>query len=238
VTQSKPSTTLKDAHESLKLVLEVRNEGTADYPKQVARVDTAYQRALDRAGGGELPNYDHRGGSSVSDDDDAERKNRQRVMRQAVIDVRKIDELVIRIASATHQLRKLVDRHAETVGPHKQDEDTGLPGCRSCQRKEQDGDSTIGGHFAGVTDKAPESGLCRQCNDFKNATGGLPPVMWCHLRHTKGGSHANRWLAKEFPALKESVDRKEKHKTKLTAEDLALRTEDLVVSQPGGTVNA
>lgn len=228
---TKPSESLNDALDSLKTVLERRNEGTQDFPRPVCRVDTAYQRAIDRAGGGQLPVNGTRGGSAISDDDKDERKNRQRVMRQAEVDARKIDELRIRLVSDTAALRVLVDRHAETVDGTK-NPDVGLPGCRSCARKEDDNGQTIGGQWAPVDDKGASDGLCRQCVEFRNATGGIPPTKWCHIRHTQGGKAANKWLAQNYPRLLESVQRKAKSdKTGLTADDLELRADDVIVDR-------
>lgn len=225
----KPSEKLLAIRGDLDVVLTKREEGTIDYPRTVARIDTAYQRALDRAGGGHLPSDGERGGSSNPRDGD-ERKEAERVKRQAERDARKIDELVIRLSTAAHELREITDRQAEVVHESKLPTEV-LPGCRSCARKEDADGKTVGGHWAPVDDKGSADGLCRQCVEFKNATGGLPPVTWCHKRHCEGGKAANRWLAKEFPKLLESVQRKAKgDKLGISVEDLALRPEDLLAS--------
>lgn len=232
---SKPSERLQRVRDDLDRVLTKRDEGTADYPRPTPRIDTANQRALDRAGGGQLPS-ETRGGSSNPKERD-ERSEADRVRRQAEKDAWVLDTTIARMAKDARTVREITDRQAEIVHESKLPTDV-LPGCRSCARKEERDGKTIGGQWSGVTDKAPAQGLCRECYEFKLATGGgLPPIMWSHLRHTEGGKAANRWLAKEFPKLLESVQRKEKRKPHLTAEDLAL-SDGVIVSQPDGTVAA
>lgn len=205
----KPSERLVPTRKLLEKVCAFTPVGTQDVPRFVTRVDLASQRAEDRAGGGSLPR-ETRGGSSHPSVED-ERREAERVKRQAARDVERLDELAKRIARDAQEIAQITDRQAEIVHESKLPVDV-LPGCRSCGRREEHNGHTIGPHWAGITDKAPASGLCRQCNNFKIATGGLPPFMWCHLRHTKGGEHANRWLGKEFPHLLESVQRKAKAK--------------------------
>lgn len=220
----KPSETLVRVRVDLDKLLLIREEGTADCPRPTPRVDTAYQRALDRAGGGQLPREERGGSSHPKDADD--RKEADRVKRQAEKDARALDRLVARMVADAVELKRITDRQAEVIHESKLPTDV-LPGCRSCARKEERDGLTIGGQWAGVTDKAPASGLCRDCNDFKNATGGLPPIVWCHMMHKVGKKQANRWLARVFPSLMNSIERKAKG---ITVEDLALRPEDLMAS--------
>lgn len=175
--------------------------GTAANPKLSARIDLAYDRAVDCAGGGTLPGPTTGGTSSPQADE--ERNEAQRVKREAERDARTIEELVSMMRTAALKIERIVDRQTGTIHPSKLPTNA-LPGCRACARKELDGDVTIGGHFEHVY----ADGLCRPCWDFKSATGGLPPTKWCHLRHTQGKKAPNLWLAKAFPKLLESVQRK------------------------------
>ncbi len=220
---------------ALEPVLRKVELGTTDRPRKEPRLDVAFQRAQDRAGAGELPTDGIRGGSSHPTEAD-ERKESDRVKRQAEKDAWDISTIVARMVADARALTVIAARQVELISESKRDTDA-LPGCKSCGRKETLGDLKLGPHWAGVTEKAPDSGLCRQCNDFRIATGSIPPMMWCHLRHTKGGPHANRWLAKEFPNLKKSVDLKAKGKPSITADDLEL-AEGLIVSHPDDTVAA
>lgn len=224
----KPSESLKTALEPLLRKVEL---GTKDYPRQESRLDVAQQRALDRAGGGQLPSDGIRGGT-VNPTDVDDRKEADRVKRQAEKDAWDIGTITARMVSDARSLARITDRQAEVIHDSKRPLNA-LPGCRSCARKEESDGVTVGGHWAPVDTKgtAPAEGLCRQCYEFKLATGGVPPVMWCHRRHTKGAKDANRWLAQNFPHLKESVDRKAKAKG-ITAEALLL-TDTVIVSQPG-----
>lgn len=74
------------------------------------------------------------------------------------------------------------------------------PGCRSCARTEQRGQSRIGGHFAPVYAKSEKRGLCRWCWDFERAEGELPPVQACEIYHVQGARSAGLWLAKRRAA--------------------------------------
>lgn len=236
------SENLLRVRERIDLVLLTRNEGTVDYPRKVARIDTAHQRAMDRAGGGNVPH----GEPDLTDDDSMivpdpeaaeERRNQDRVKRQAEKDAWKIQTLIGRMATDAKELAEIVDRQAEVVHESKLPTDV-LPGCRSCARKEDANGATLGGQWAPVDTKgtAPADGLCRACYEFKLATGGIPPILWCDIRHRQGAKAANRWLAKEYPKLLDSVQRKAKQKG-ITADDLAL-SDGLMVSQPNGTVAA
>lgn len=202
---SKPSEQLARVRRVIDTVTTKVGHGTADTPRLSARIDLAFDRASDRAGGGQLPGPT-RGGSS-SPEATEERTEADRVKRQAEKDARAIVELVASMHDAAHKIERIVDRQAETVHPGKLPTNV-LPGCRSCARKEQDGDVTIGGHWAEVYPKAPSVGLCRQCWDFKAATGGLPPIKWCHKLHTGKRNDANRWLGENFPNLLRDVQRK------------------------------
>ena len=204
--------------------------GTQDHPRKLARLDVAAQRAEDIAGAGQLPTDGERGGTSLPEDVD-DRKDAERVKRQAERDVAAFKELSARIETDAKELARITDRYAEVISDTKRPL-TALPGCRSCARKEDVAGVTMGGQWAPVDEKGIGEGLCRQCVEFKNATGGLPPVKWCHLRHTQGAKAANRWLATEFPRLLESVQRKAKNqrrKNGITADDLTLRPEEILV---------
>lgn len=226
---SQPSETLLKVRAHLDTILAKRDEGTADNPRSVTRIDTAYQRALDRAGGGQLPADGQRGGSSNPDDAN-DRREADRVKRQAEKDAWDIGILTARMVKDAAMLRQITDRQAEVIHESKLPVNV-LPGCRSCARKEERDGQTAGGHWAPVSDKgtAAADGLCRQCYEFKLATGGLPPIVWCHMMHTVGTKQANKWLAREFPKLLESVQRKQKNeKVGITAEDLELRPGNLI----------
>lgn len=227
---SKPSETLQGIRDDLDVLLRKVEVGTSDYPRSLPRVEVAFQRAQDRAGAGQLPASGIRGGSSNPDDRD-ERKVEDRVKRQAEKDAWDLSVISARMAADARELKRITDRQAETIHESKLPLDV-LPGCRSCARKEDDNGVTIGGQWAPVDDKGTASaeGLCRACYEFKLATGGIPPVKWCHKRHAESGKAANRWLATAFPKLLESVQRKQKAKGGLTAEDLLLRPEDLLAS--------
>jgi hypothetical protein len=227
---SKPSERLQRIRDDLDTILTKRNEGTADYPREVPRIDTAFQRALDRAGGGALPSDGERGGSSSPDSEDAhDRRMADRVKRQAEKDAWAISTIIARMVKDADELRVITDRQAEVVHESKLPTDV-LPGCRSCARKEERDGRTIGGQWAPVDEKFTTEGLCRQCGEFKLATGGIPPIMWCDIRHRQGGKAANKWLAKEYPKLLDSVQRKQKAKTRLTADDLELRSDEVIVA--------
>lgn len=229
----------KALHAALEPLTRKMDCGTQDYPRKEARLDVATQRATDIAGAGSLPADGERGGTSLPEDVD-DRKEAERVKRQAERDATAFKELTARMLADAKELARITDRYAEVISDSKRPLDT-LPGCRSCSRKEEVAGVTMGGQWAPVDDKGTTEGLCRQCVEFKNATGGLPPVKWCHLRHTQSGKAANVWLAKEYPNLKLSVDRKAKNarrKNGITADDLDLRAEDLIVSQPESRMTA
>lgn len=196
---SKPSEKLLQIRADLDVVLTKRNEGTADFVREVPRIDTAMQRALDRSGAGSLPTDGERGGSSSPKDVD-ERRMAERVARQAAKDAHDIGVLVARMKADAATLRHITDRQAEVVDGTK-NTDAGLPGCRSCARKEDDNGVTIGGQWAEVYEKSKASGLCRDCWEFESAMDAIPPVKWCHLLHTQKKRAANRWLALNHPEL-------------------------------------
>ncbi len=233
-------TRAQDLTKALEPLLREVEVGTKDYPRKVARIDIAIQRAEDRAGGGNVPNGEpdltSDGPVVVDSEMSEEHRNQERVKRQAEKDAWALQTKIARMIADARDIAVIMTRQVEIVSESKLPTDV-LPGCRSCARKEEADGHTVGGHWAPVDTKgtAPAEGLCRQCYEFKCATGGIPPVGWCHRRHTKGAKDANRWLAKEYPALKVSVDRKAKAKG-LTAEDLLLRPENLIVSQPEATV--
>lgn len=222
----KPSESLKTALEPLLRKVEL---GTKDYPRQESRLDVAQQRALDRAGGGQLPSDGIRGGT-VNPTDADDRKEADRVKRQAEKDAWDIGTITARMVSDARSLARITDRQAEVIHDSKRPLNA-LPGCRSCARKEDDGGVTIGGHWAAVYEKSLSSGLCRDCWDFRSATGGVPPIKWCHKMHVEGKKSANRWLATEFPKLMESVQRTVRAASGITAEDLELRAESIIVAE-------
>lgn len=199
-----PSEPLLRVRKTLDTVLAKVDIGTqADY-RSPARVDLAHRRALDRAGGGQLPGPT-RGGSSSPPEKD-ERIEAERVKRQAERDARRLEELSRQVDIAMREIATITDRQAEVIHESKLPVNV-LPGCRSCARREDDNGITIGGHHAAIYEKSIGSGLCRDCWEFRSATDALPPIRWCHLLHAEGKRAANRWLAQNYPNLVASVRR-------------------------------
>lgn len=221
---------LRSAADAIAAALRVVETGTVDSRRRIHRVDLALKRAEERMGE-ELPTHGTRGGSS-SPGTVEENAERRRVVRQAAVDASDLPRLCRNVEQLSQRLDRLVNRQVEIVHEGKLPAEGVLPGCRSCARKETDNGLTVGGHFAPIYDKVPSAaaeGLCRECWEFKRATDGIPPVMWCHKHHTGKRTDANRWLAASFPKLLESIQRKAKEKPGITADDLELRTEDLIV---------
>lgn len=205
---SQPDETLRSVRNDLDILLKPIEVGTKDYPKSLPRVAVAHQRALDRAGAGALPSPGLRGGSSHPTVED-ERKEAERVKRQAEKDAFDIGIIAGRMARDARELRRITDRQAEVIHESKVPTDV-LPGCRSCARKEDDNGVTIGGHFAELYMKSIGSGLCRDCWEFESAMDAIPPIRWCHLLHTQKKRAANRWLADNHPKLVATAQKRAK----------------------------
>lgn len=171
--------------------------GTSDAPHTLKAVDLAYARVeawarvhvqdttLGERGGTFTPN-------EVDENDET-----RRIAAQALKDVQRIPELCSRINHDTAELEQIVQRVTVSIDPKKMPAHV-IPGCRSCARREDDGEIEIGGHWAALYDKAKSVGLCRWCYDASaGGKGTLPPVRACHLYHVEGPTAAGRWLARQ-----------------------------------------
>lgn len=171
-------------------------------------LEVALHRAQAHVAANPPPNSDPKGsarGGSSSPVELDERDEDRMVSKDAQWFVTNAPKMVAQAAKILFDLERASIRMLATIDHSK------LPApkeiaCTSCARKDREGRSDIGGHYAAVYDKAKKHGLCRFCWEHAEWDKGhlnvtrLPPVKACELYHTQGPRAAGVWLAKQVAA--------------------------------------
>lgn len=159
--------------------------GPADAKQRERRIHLAVRRAesLVATHG---PSRDEERGGSTSPVEDEERAAAARATRQALEDLKAVDQLVNQIDEAAEKLERLVRRNVLVIDHSKLPKAPSVVGCESCALTEWDDGLKKGGHFepampakreevheeggkrrviAGNAEAA-KARLCRSCWDF------------------------------------------------------------------------